>query len=186
MVLFSAQILIIVACVSGFAWLLTINQVPATIMNWILSLNTSAWMPLLVIKVLLLAMGCFLDSRSSILLLTPLLGLRAVCANVQAAIPYPPRGVMCDLAIAVAPFGTELKTRSFVPLHSSRILLMSRRVVKSLPGWRVQFAVILEDGCVNSGCRQKRRVDAIAFRGNSSARKGAAKGQGHAFRASRS
>ena len=32
---FTAQILIIVACAGVFAWLLTVNQVPATLVSWI-------------------------------------------------------------------------------------------------------------------------------------------------------
>ncbi len=71
--LFSAQILIIVACAGVFSWLLTVNQVPAAIVAWLQSLNVSAWMFLLTVNVMLLVVGCFLDPLSAILLLTPLL-----------------------------------------------------------------------------------------------------------------
>jgi C4-dicarboxylate transporter, DctM subunit len=67
-VLFTGQILIIVACAGVFAWLLTVNQVPATITAWLQSLNVSAWMLLLAINILLLVVGCFLDPLSAILL----------------------------------------------------------------------------------------------------------------------
>ena len=40
-VLFSAQILIIVACAGVFSWLLTVNQVPATLVAWLQSLNVT-------------------------------------------------------------------------------------------------------------------------------------------------
>ena len=72
-VMFTGQILIIVACAGVFAWLLTVNQIPAAVTAWLQSLNVSAWMLLLAINVLLLAVGCFLDPLSAILLLTPLL-----------------------------------------------------------------------------------------------------------------
>ena len=72
-VLFTGQILIIVACAGVFAWLLTVNQVPATMTAWLQSLNVSPWMLLLAINVLLLLVGCFLDPLSAILLLSPLL-----------------------------------------------------------------------------------------------------------------
>src|SRR5262249_21408082 len=72
-VLFTVQILIIVACGGVFAWLLTVNQVPAAMTAWLQSLNVSAWTLLLAINVLLLAVGCFLDPLSAILLLSPLL-----------------------------------------------------------------------------------------------------------------
>ena len=40
-VLFTGQILIIVACAGVFAWLLTVNQVPAAVTAWLQSLNVS-------------------------------------------------------------------------------------------------------------------------------------------------
>jgi len=45
-------------CAGVFAWLLTVNQVPATITAWLQSLNVSAWMLLLAINILLLVVGC--------------------------------------------------------------------------------------------------------------------------------
>src|ERR1041384_3647512 len=37
--LFTGQVLIIVACASVFAWLLTVNQVPAAMVAWLQSMN---------------------------------------------------------------------------------------------------------------------------------------------------
>lgn len=70
---FTGQVLIIVACAAVFAWLLTVNQVPATVVGWLQSLAISNWALLLSINVVLLAIGCFLDPLSAILLLSPLL-----------------------------------------------------------------------------------------------------------------
>lgn len=70
---FTGQVLIIVACAAVFAWLLTVNQVPATVVGWLQSLAIPNWALLLSINVVLLAIGCFLDPLSAILLLSPLL-----------------------------------------------------------------------------------------------------------------
>src|SRR5258705_385693 len=51
--LFTGQVLIIVACAGVFAWLLTVNQVPANLAAWPQSLNVSPWQLLLAINVLL-------------------------------------------------------------------------------------------------------------------------------------
>ena len=72
-VLLTGQILLIVACASVFAWLLTVNQVPATLVAWLQSLQVAPWLLMLAINISLLAVGCFLDPLSAILLLTPLL-----------------------------------------------------------------------------------------------------------------
>src|SRR6202158_4807048 len=110
-VLFTGQILIIVACAGVFAWLLTVNQVPATITAWLQSLNVSAWMLLLAINILLLLVGCFLGSLSAILLLSPLLvpmvkavGINTVhfgivvTVNLAIGLFHPPVGLQIFLA----------------------------------------------------------------------------------------
>src|SRR5689334_523272 len=51
--LFTGQVLSIVACASVFAWLLTVNQVPAAMVAWIQSMNVSHWELLFAINILL-------------------------------------------------------------------------------------------------------------------------------------
>ncbi len=70
---FTAQILIVVACAGVFSWLLTVNQVPAALVNWLQALGVGQLSFLLIVNVLLLLVGCILDPLSAILLLTPLL-----------------------------------------------------------------------------------------------------------------
>ena len=127
-VLFTGQILIIVACAGVFAWLLTVNQVPATITAWLQSLNVSAWMLLLAINVLLLLVGCFLDPLSAILLLSPLLvpmvkavGVNTVhfgivvTVNLAIGLFHPPFGI--NIFVAQSVLGLKLETiyRGIIP-----------------------------------------------------------------------
>jgi C4-dicarboxylate transporter DctM subunit len=127
-VLFTAQILIIVACAGVFAWLLTVNQVPAALVGWLQELNVSAWMLLLAINILLLLVGCFLDPLSSILLLTPLLvplvkavGIDTVhfgiiiTVNLAIGLFHPPFGI--NIFVAQSVLGIQLETiyRGIIP-----------------------------------------------------------------------
>src|SRR6266550_5798529 len=127
-VMFTGQILIIVACAGVFAWLLTVNQVPATVTAWLQSLNVSAWMLLLAINVLLLAVGCFLDPLSAILLLSPLLvpivkavGINSVhfgivvTVNLAIGLFHPPFGI--NIFVAQSVLGLKLETiyRGIIP-----------------------------------------------------------------------
>src|SRR5438552_6424182 len=95
-VLFTGQILIIVACAGVFAWLLTVNQIPAAVTAWLQSLNVSAWMLLLAINVLLLAVGCFLDPLSAILPIVKAVGINSVhfgivvTVNLAIGLFHPP------------------------------------------------------------------------------------------------
>jgi C4-dicarboxylate transporter, DctM subunit len=127
-VMFTGQILIIVACAGVFAWVLTVNQVPATVSAWLQSLNVSTWMLLLAINVLLLAVGCFLDPLSAILLLSPLLvpivkaaGVNTVhfgivvTVNLAIGLFHPPFGI--NIFVAQSVLGLKLATiyRGIIP-----------------------------------------------------------------------
>lgn len=125
---FTAQILIIVACAGVFGWVLTVNQVPAMLVSGINYLDVSAWQFLLVVNVLLLITGCFLDPLSSILLLTPLLipvakslGIDTVhfgivfMVNLAIGLFHPPFGI--NIFVAQSVLGIELKQiyRGIIP-----------------------------------------------------------------------
>jgi C4-dicarboxylate transporter, DctM subunit len=124
----SVWALIIVACAGVFAWLLTVNQIPAAVTAWLQSLNVSAWMLLLAINVLLLAVGCFLDPLSAILLLSPLLvpivkavGINSVhfgivvTVNLAIGLFHPPFGI--NIFVAQSVLGLKLETiyRGIIP-----------------------------------------------------------------------
>ena len=72
-VFFTAQILIVVACAGVFSWLLTVNQVPATLVAWLKGADVAPWQFLLAVNVLFLVVGCFLDTGTALLVLSPLL-----------------------------------------------------------------------------------------------------------------
>lgn len=70
---FTAQILVIVATAGLFSWILTVNQVPQTIVAWIMEADVSVTQFLIFVNLLLLIWGCFMDPLAAILLLTPIL-----------------------------------------------------------------------------------------------------------------
>ncbi len=118
---FTAQILIVVACAGVFSWLLTVNQVPATLVNWLQSLGVGQLTFLLMVNVLLLLVGCVLDPLSAILLLTPLLipvvkalGIDTVhfgiimTVNLAIGLFTPPFGI--NIFVAQSVLGVDLKS----------------------------------------------------------------------------
>jgi C4-dicarboxylate transporter DctM subunit len=56
-----------------FSWLLTTSGVGPSITAFFAFLDWPSWMLLLIINVFLLIVGCFIDTASAILLLTPIL-----------------------------------------------------------------------------------------------------------------
>jgi C4-dicarboxylate transporter DctM subunit len=79
----TAQVFVIVAAGGVFAWLLTVNDVPQGLVRSVLALEMPPWAVLLAINVLLLFVGMFLDTASSILVLTPLLAPLAKALGVD-------------------------------------------------------------------------------------------------------
>lgn len=69
----TAQIMVIVAAAGVFSWILTVNGVAQQAVTMMQSFIHSPWTALAFINVLLLVVGCFIDSSSAILVLTPLL-----------------------------------------------------------------------------------------------------------------
>jgi C4-dicarboxylate transporter DctM subunit len=69
----TALVFLIVAVAGLYAWLLTISGVAGSVASFISRLDLAPWATLLAINVLLLIVGCFLDTASSLLVLTPLL-----------------------------------------------------------------------------------------------------------------
>ena len=127
-VLFTAQILVIVACASVFAWLLTVNHVPQVLAGWIQAMGVSPWMLLLAVNILLLAVGCFLDPLSAILLLSPLLvpivksaGIDGIhfgivfMVNLAIGLFHPPFGINIFVAQSVLQLPLGVLYRGIVP-----------------------------------------------------------------------
>jgi C4-dicarboxylate transporter DctM subunit len=125
---FTGQILIIVACASVFGWLLTVNQVPAAMTQWLIDLQLPSWSLLLAINVILLTVGCFMDPLSAILLLSPLLvplvtaigvdpihfGI-IVTVNLAIGLFHPPFGINIFVAQSVLKLPLETIYRGIVP-----------------------------------------------------------------------
>ncbi|ROZ74962.1 TRAP transporter large permease [Ramlibacter sp. WS9] len=125
---FTGQILIIVACASVFGWLLTVNQVPAAMTQWLVGLELPSWSLLLAINIILLAVGCFMDPLSAILLLSPLLvplvtaiGVDPihfgviVTVNLAIGLFHPPFGINIFVAQSVLKLPLETIYRGIVP-----------------------------------------------------------------------
>jgi C4-dicarboxylate transporter, DctM subunit len=152
---FTAQILIIVACAGVFAWVLTVNQVPSAMVAWIKDFGVSPWQFLLVVNILLLIVGCFLDPLSAILLLTPLLvpiasalGIDTVhfgivvMINLAIGLFHPPFGI--NIFVAQSVLGIPLETiyrgiLPFVVLYLVVLALITYVPAISLVGVRMLF-----------------------------------------------
>ncbi len=142
--IFTGQVLIIVSCAAVFAWLLTVNQVPATVVSWLQALAMPNWALLLMINVILLAIGCFLDPLSAILLLSPLLvpvvkaaGIDPIhfgiifTVNLAIGLFHPPFGMNIFVAQSVLKLELPVIYRGILPFLA--IYLVALMLITYIP-----------------------------------------------------
>jgi C4-dicarboxylate transporter DctM subunit len=106
----TAQIFAIVAVAGVFSWLLTISGVPQALSGFIAGLALPSWAILLAINILLLIVGCLVDTASAILVLTPLLTPIAMNAGVDPVHFGIIMVVNLSIGTFTPPFGIDIFT----------------------------------------------------------------------------
>ncbi len=67
------MILSIIAAANAFCYLMSLMQVPAKITQMLLTVSDNKYVVLILINILLLVLGCFMDVAPLILIVTPIL-----------------------------------------------------------------------------------------------------------------
>jgi C4-dicarboxylate transporter DctM subunit len=133
----TTQIFVIVAVAGVFSWLLTISGVARAPVDFIARMDLQPWLVLMVINVFLLIVGCFIDTASAILVLTPLL---IVTVNLSIGTFTPPFGV--NIFVAQSIFKVPLRSiyLGLVPFIGVTVLgLMIITYVPELSLWLVRM-----------------------------------------------
>lgn len=139
----------IIATTTLFSWLLTSEQIPAKITNWILSLSDSRIVLLLLINILLLFTGMFIDSGPAIMLLAPILcpvaislGVNLVqfglvmVINLTIGLLTPPVGTAMYVGSNVSGVPIPKISRALLPFIAIMILvLMFVTYIPGFTGW---------------------------------------------------
>lgn len=104
----TSQIMIILAAAGVFAWVLTINQIPQALADWLQALNLSQWLLLAAVNIVFLLIGMVLDPIAAILVVTPLV----VPIMKAAGVDMVHFGVVVSLNLALGlfhpPFGLNM------------------------------------------------------------------------------
>ena len=79
----SAGILLIVAVAALFGWILSVEQVPQLLTGWMLGISTNPYVLLMIVNLLLIVVGMFLDSTTAILVIAPIIAKPLVMAGVD-------------------------------------------------------------------------------------------------------
>ncbi|PDV87125.1 ABC transporter permease [Rhizobium sp. H4] len=124
----TASVLFIVTAASVFAWLLTVSQAAQLLSDAILSITDNKWVFLILVNLLMLFVGCFLDTIAAITILVPILlpivakfdidpvqfGL-IMTLNLMIGLLHPPLGMVLFVLSRVAKLSVERTTMAILP-----------------------------------------------------------------------
>lgn len=124
----SASIMIIVGAATIFGRVLTIERIPVMMADYIVSLVSEPWMLLLMVNVLLLIIGTFMETLAAIIIITPILLPIAIAfgidpvhfgiimiANLAIGMITPPVGINLFVGARIGQVPLEQVMKSAVP-----------------------------------------------------------------------
>lgn len=138
-------IMLLIATAALFGWILTNNQIPQQIAGLFLSISTSPIVILLLINILLLIVGTFLDTVAAIIILVPILfpiitqlgidplhfGL-IIAVNLAVGMITPPFGVCLFVACGISKISLEEVVKNILPFLI--ILIIDILLITYVPG----------------------------------------------------
>ncbi|WP_037085950.1 TRAP transporter large permease [Neorhizobium vignae] len=124
----TASVLFIVTAASIFAWLLTVSQAAQLFSNFMFSLTDSWWTFLIIVNILLLIVGAFLDTIAAISILVPILmpvaarygidpvhlGL-IITLNLMIGLLTPPVGMVLFVLSRISKLSVERTALAILP-----------------------------------------------------------------------
>ncbi len=124
----TASVLFIVTAASIFAWLLTVSQAAQTLTDAMLGFTHNKWVFLLLANILILFVGCFIDTIAAITILVPILlpivlklGIDPIhfglimTLNLMVGLLHPPLGMVLFVLARVSRLSVERTTMAILP-----------------------------------------------------------------------
>lgn len=134
----SASIMLIIATASVLSWIVSIEKVPQLISGVLFGLTTNPFLILLMINVLLLIVGCLMDTAAAMILLVPvlapiaqLLGINPIqfgmifVLNMVIGMATPPIGYSLFIACAVGKVSIDRISREIWPFILVSLLVLA-------------------------------------------------------------
>lgn len=151
----SAGILLIVAVAALFGWILSVEGVPQLMTGAMLMISTNPYVLLLLVNVLLLVVGMFLDSTTAILVIAPIIAKPLVAAgvdpvhlgmvvvfNLMIGLLTPPMGLALFLVSDIAKVSMKAVLREMLPYYVPLVgTLLLITYVPAITTWVPRLAV---------------------------------------------
>lgn len=150
----SAGILLIVAIAALFGWILSVEQVPQRLTDAMLAISKNPYVLLMIVNVLLIFVGMFLDSTTAILVIAPIIAKPLVAAgvdpvhlgmvivfNLMIGLLTPPMGLALYLVADIAKVSMKEVLKEMLPYYIPlAITLLLITYIPSLTTWLPQLA----------------------------------------------
>ncbi len=145
-----AMVMFIIANGILFSFVLTSERIPLSVSNLFISLDLDKWAFLLVVNLVLLLAGCFMETSSAILILAPIflpvameLGVDPIhfgiimVMNLEIGMITPPLGL--NLFVASGMSGMSVLKVAKAAIPSALVLLLALFIVTYIPGIALAF-----------------------------------------------
>jgi tripartite ATP-independent transporter DctM subunit len=132
-----AMVMIVIGFAAGFAYMMTLMQIPAKATEFLMSLSDNKYVVLVLINVMLLVLGTFMDMAPLILICTPillpvvtLLGLDPVhfgiviMLNLSIGLVTPPVGTTLFVGCAIGKVPIERASRHLWPFWIAMLVVL--------------------------------------------------------------
>lgn len=132
-----AMIYGLIAAAGAFGWMMTYLNVPTLATNLLLSVSTNKYVILLLINIILLLLGCFMDLTPLVLIMTPILlpvvknfGMDAVqfgvmmMLNLGIGLCTPPVGTALFTGCAISGQKIETVSKATLPLYIPMVIVL--------------------------------------------------------------
>jgi TRAP-type C4-dicarboxylate transport system permease large subunit len=154
----TASVLFIVTAASIFAWLLTTTQAAQMLADWILSVTSNKWAFLLLANLLILFVGCFIDTIAAITILVPILlpivtklGIDPIhfglimTLNLMVGLLHPPLGMVLFVLARISRLSVERTTMAILPwLVPLMLALIAITYVPAITLWLPHYLGMLK------------------------------------------
>ena len=130
-------VFILIATANVVSWLLTVAQVPSLTGQLVRGLSDSPWVFLLIVNVLLLIVGTFLDNLATMIMLAPILAPIAVSFGIDPlhfgfifvlngviGMLTPPFGILLFVVCAIARVPLSVLSRAVLPYVAWQIAVL--------------------------------------------------------------
>lgn len=148
------SVLILAACATAFSWVITYLRIPQMVTAGLFAITSNKYVMLLIINVILLIMGCFMNMVSIVYIMTPILlpivtsfGMHPVTfgimmiMNLGIGLLTPPVGQVLFVGSSISGLSVERLTKALLPQMAFMIIALI--LITLIPGVTMWLPTIL-------------------------------------------